>query len=170
MFFKINLVFYLLIIFKISLSIESELNRQVLESIYGFTLNLTRSLNLCCKKFTSIQNDTFLGLSLVENLVLASNSLTHLESSTFPKNFYTLIVLDLYTNEIVYIHSLAFKNLINLKSLRLYNNRLTSIERTIFSGLLKLEAVYLRSNPISSILPDYVKRLCSTNLKCTIYL
>jgi len=169
MFLKVTT--FLIILTTFSSSIDAtELNRTVLESVYGFTLNFTRSLNLCCKKFTSIQSDTFLGLDKVENLVLASNSLTRLDASTFPKSLSNLVVLDLYTNELEYIHPLAFKQLTALKSLRLYNNKLTSIDRTTFIGLFNLNAVYLRTNPIASILPTYVKRLCSTNSKCTIYL
>ena len=147
-----------------------ELNRKVLESIYGFTLNYATSLNLCCRKFSHITDDTFLDLKNIQNLILASNVLTYLDSTMFPSSLSKLVVLELYSNELTLIDAFTFRQLVNLKTLRLYNNKITSIDRSIFFGLFNLETVYMRTNPISEILPSYVKRLCSTNPKCTIYL
>jgi len=56
-----------------------------------------------------------------------------------------------------------------LQFLYLESNRLATLDRNIFTGLLNLLVVYLNSNPISILQPSYVKQLCSTNPRCTIY-
>jgi len=57
-----------------------------------------------------------------------------------------------------------------LQYLWLNSNNLISLDRNIFLGLLNLEEVYLESNPISIMQPSYVKQLCLTNPRCTIYI
>ena len=148
---------------------STELNRKVLDSLYGFTLSYASSLNLCCKEFTTIHNNTFTGLANVQILVLAANHLTRLDSSTFT-GLTSLTKLELYSNNLTRLEADTFSALTKLQTLSLHMNQLTAIDRQVFIGLINLNAVYLRSNPISTILPSYVTKLCSTNPKCTIYL
>ena len=76
--------------------------------------------------------------------------------------------LVLTRNKLTQIEASIFSRMTQLSVLDLSNNNLISIERQSFLGTLNLEEVYLGNNPISSILPSYVKRLCSTNPKCRI--
>jgi len=54
--------------------------------------------------------------------------------------------------------------------LRLNDNLINWIDAGVFVGMVNLERVYLANNIISKQQPSYVKKLCSSNPKCTIYL
>ena len=119
------------------------LNRNQLASWYPNYLTST-SFDFYNRQITSISTGTFTGLSQLQELNLQSNQLTSLDAS-------------------------IFNGLSQLQRLYLHYNNLISLDRNIFIGLLNLETVYLGSNPISLLQPSYVKQLCSTNPRCTIY-
>jgi Leucine-rich repeat (LRR) protein len=79
-------------------------------------------------------------------------------------------VLRLDSNQLISLDASIFTGLSQIQELRLENNNLISLDRNIFLGLLNLEKVYLGSNPISMLQPSFVKQLCSTNPRCTIYI
>jgi Leucine-rich repeat (LRR) protein len=73
-------------------------------------------------------------------------------------------------NRLTSLDASIFNGLSQLQYLELSYNNLISLDRNIFLGLLNLVEVYLESNPISLLQPSYVKQLCSTNPRCTIYI
>lgn len=75
----------------------------------------------------SLDEDFFMGLKLVENLVLSGN------------------------HQLRKIQSNAFKNVAQLKSLILANNKISSLEDDVFLGLRKLKVLDLRGNQLRSI-------------------
>jgi len=82
---------------------------------------------------------------------------------------YQLQFLSLFSNHLTSLEAPIFNELSQLKYLDLSYNNLILIDRNIFTGLLYLEYVNLESNPISILRPSFVKQLCSTNPRCTIY-
>ena len=123
-------------------------------------------------------------LKNLQILYLSGNNLTILNASFPFKTLVNLKELHLQLNQLKYLDHTLFANLANLEIIHLDYNQIKYLDCSIFSHLFKLKLlrlndndlvsierlVYLSQNPITRILPNYVKRLCSTNLKCKIFI
>lgn len=107
---------------------------------------ITNKIDLSRYDIDTIDNNTFVGLINLNELYLSSNQLIQIDDAS------------------------TFNSLINLKIFSMDNNQLKSLNQNVFVGLENLESVYLGNNPISTKHPDYVRSLCLTNPKCTIYI
>ena len=121
-------------------------------------------------QLATLASSSFLGLTNLVELFLNDNKLTQLDSLLF-QSLRSIQRLDLSYNQLSTLNDVnIFSRLSNIRELDLEANRLVSIDGLIFVGLNNLERVYLENNPIALQLPNYVLKLCSTNLKCQIFI
>jgi Leucine-rich repeat (LRR) protein len=73
------------------------------------------------------------------------------------------------SNQLTSLDAPILNGLTQLEELDLTKNNFIFIQRDVFKGLLNLQYVFVGSNPISILHPLYVKQLCSTNPRCTIF-
>jgi hypothetical protein len=121
----------------------TNLNRTILELIYS-SVNDRKTIDLSNLNIHSIHNETFLGLSKLENLYLQNNSIRRIE-------FYS-------------------KDLQSLKLISLEFNNIVQINKSILVGLNKIESVCLFNNPISNLFPTEMLKICETNPICKVYI
>ncbi len=167
--FNLNLILSLLFIFdSVNLIKSINLDRNQLQTWYP-NYNTDIWIDLAYKRVTSISNDTFAGMNNLQRLWFFNNQLTSLDKFTFA-GLKSLQEIDLGYNQITHLDEGSFGYLTNLQIIDLQGNSISSIDRQTFVGLNNLGSVYLGSNPISMIQQSYVKQLCASNSKCTIYL
>ena len=121
----------------------TNLNRTILELIYS-SVNDRKTIDLSNLNIHSIHNETFLGLSKLENLYLQNNSIRRIE-------FYS-------------------KDLQSLRLISLEFNNIVQINKSILVGLNKIESVCLFNNPISNLFPTEMLKICETNPICKVYI
>ena len=107
-------------------------------------------LDLYNNQITTIAEDTFAGLTKLEQLFLSGNQIKEIKANTFA-GLEKLEVLDLNGNEIKEIKANTFAGLTKLEGLSLYNNKIGEIKKDTFAGLTKLEELYLSRNKITTI-------------------
>ncbi|XP_063405725.1 leucine-rich repeat-containing protein 15-like [Mytilus trossulus] len=107
---------------------------------------------------TSLEPNTFAGLTSLKSLYLSSNSITSIEPGTFSE-IKSLEYLYMGDNSITSIDSNAFYGLTSLRYLSLQDNNINSIEPNTFSGLTSLEDLDLSDNSITSIEENVFLRL-----------
>ena len=138
------------------------------------SLNSLIWVDIAYKQIESIENSTFVAdedqtfLNL-ERLWIFNNKLTLLDDMIF-SGLANLYELDISFNSLTHLSANIFAHLNRLQTLDLQGNQLTSIDRQVFVGLVNLGSVFLGLNPISYTQASFVKQLCSSNSKCTIYL
>jgi Leucine-rich repeat (LRR) protein len=103
-----------------------------------------KTIDLSNLNIHSIHNETFVGLSKLENLYLQNNSIRRIE-------FYS-------------------KDLQSLKFISLESNNIVQINKSILVGLNKIESVCLYNNPISNLFPTEMLKICETNPICKVYI
>ena len=114
------------------------LDRNQLEIIYGEGLLNTTNLLLSNRDIEELLNKTFMDLTHVESLNLASNKLNSLNFFTF-EGLENLKHLFLQYNQLSHIDSRVFYPLKNLHTLILSNNQICSLEPSSFEGLTLLK-------------------------------
>lgn len=87
------------------------------------------------------------GASILDTVLASHNNLTEITAGLFP----VLINLDLSSNRINRIDSLAFSNLAKLEVLNLSWNNLTSIQSSTFSNLTNLKLLDLSHNQLVNL-------------------
>ena len=124
-------------------------------------LTKLKTLYLNNNQIKIIDPDTFNGLTKLQKLFLSNNQIKSIEPDTL--NILTnLTELFLTSNQITTIVYGSFNGLTNLRVLEISNNNITIIEHGAFTGLTNLTGIYLMSNKIS-INPNIFKEL--TNLQ-----
>ncbi len=121
-----------------------------------------QTLDLENNQLTTIESNTFAGLTNLKYLHLSGNNLTTIESNTFA-GLTSLEVLVLKDNQLTMIESNAFAGLTSLEGLYLQNNQLTTIESNAFAGLTSLKYLDLENNQLTMIESNAFADL--TNLK-----
>jgi Leucine-rich repeat (LRR) protein len=135
------------------------------------SLTSLNTLTLSSNNFSFINNELFANLTCLQTLRLDNNNLVNLTSFRLSGALKkSLLALDLSSNQLTVLNEGTFSDLILLQELRLNNNLIYYIDSLIFAGMLGLERVYLGNNIISKLQPSYVKKLCASNPKCTIYI
>ena len=122
-----------------------------------------REFNLCFLKYdwmwfecernvpiTALREADFLGLSGLEELILAGNDLTALPQGLF-SGLSRLRWLDLHANELAALPEGVFSGLSRLENLGLFRNRLTELPADAFSGLSNLWGIYLDGNRLTEL-------------------
>jgi len=157
--------------------------------------NMQTSLGLGARQIHDIDSVAFENIFLAKNLYLWGNRLTQIKRSYFNESLFLLQSLDMSFNQInsieaksfdttsmrsslkhlylnnnalTHLNSDIFFGLTRLEHLHLNKNILNSLDRITFMGLSMIRYIYMQNNPIGFILPDYVKRLCSTHTYCFI--
>jgi hypothetical protein len=131
-------------------------------------------LNLKENSFVQINNDIFLELPNLTQILISSNKIEKLDKNLFLKqnklqrlflrqnllteidlNFFShlkyLICIDLESNSISKLQSFQFTDLIHLESIDLLKNKIAHLEANTFSGLHKLRSIGLDKNLITKI-------------------
>jgi Leucine-rich repeat (LRR) protein len=121
------------------------LNRGWLAYWYPSYLTATK-IDLSRYDIDTIDTNTFVDLTYLNELYLGFNQVMKIDDAS------------------------TFHSLKNLQVLSIESNQLVSLNQSLFVGLENLEKVFLGQNPISSKNPNFVRSLCETNPKCTIYL
>lgn len=132
-----------------------------------------KSLYLWGNRLTQIKRSYFNMTSpslLLQVLDLSFNQIDLIEAKSFYTTSMRFSLKRLYldNNSLTSLNANIFNGLTQLEHLYLYKNKLNSLDRSIFMGLSMLRFLYVQNNPISVILPDYIKRLCSTHLNCSV--
>ena len=117
------------------------------------TLLCVLNVHIAYAEWTSVT----LTKSVLESYFNSSGSLTNVLSIYLGYNYLTSL------------DGSVFSSLTKLKSIDLSYNNISSIASSVFSSLTSLESVWLISNPIVSNNITYVRNLCSSNNKCTLW-
>jgi Leucine-rich repeat (LRR) protein len=135
----------------------SALSSQVLSKMDQLLL-LDLSSNTLSSQW--IKEDMFKGLIRLVVLKISSNQLSYIDSIVF-RDLISLQALHLDNNRIETINPESFHSLSNLHILDLSNNRLTYVDSSVFSRLFVLRQLYLDHNKIRKMDDDSLKN-CSS--------
>ncbi len=125
-------------------------------------IETVQKLYLDHNQLTTIQPNTFAGLTNLTHLSISRNQLTTIQPNAFA-GLNNLQWLFLNNNQLNTIQTNAFAGLTNLRNLLLYNNQLSTILPNTFAGLPNLQMLSLNINQLSTILPNTFAGL--TNLR-----
>jgi Leucine-rich repeat (LRR) protein len=128
--------------------------------VFDFGATVVRTMNLERNKIAEIEDGDFYGLK-IKRLLLANNSITHLNFLAFWGLEFNLHTLDLSFNKFERVPADSLRLLRNVKTLSLKGNKITQLKNYEFSYLHKLEVLSLDKNPIS-VMED--RSFASTNL------
>ena len=114
--------------------------------------NQSQVILLYSKNISTIDVDTFIGLSRLEELQLQYNLLRSIRKHTFEDaSLLNLKRLFLDNNQIDFLHSTTFDSLLGLEVLGLSNNNLNQIDSFTFKSLKNVWRLTLSHNNLSSI-------------------
>ena len=108
-------------------------------------------LNLASNRLTELQNGTFSGLTALSRLYLSNNHIAAIGPNAFAWGLTALTKLSLGSNTLTVVDPIAFSGLTALTWLKLESNQLTVVERTTFTELTALTTLYLHSNQLTVI-------------------
>jgi len=112
-----------------------------------------KELDLKNNSIKFITENTFIGLSKLNKLVLDENNLEIIKSNTF-NGLYALTTLNLENNQIKAVEPYSFIGLSSLPKITLQNNNLESLCSNTFIGLSALSELNLENNQIHFLEPS----------------
>jgi Leucine-rich repeat (LRR) protein len=115
-------------------------------------------LNLANNRLKYLKQDSFKGLTTVEELSLRGNQLNKF-SPTWLRDFVNLTLLHLSNNNLSFLPTNAFQNLKNLQSLHLNGNRIKHIFASMWPK--NIQILFLSNNEITNLNSDQFVNLTS---------
>lgn len=140
------------------LHVEDNDLRTIRADDFRYHLGL-ENINLAGNFISRIESSTFDRLTKLKYLNISHNVLIGLEFFTILSQLSSLEVLDLSSNKITEVPSLKLFKMNNLKTLNLANNFITEIPDKSLSGLFSLRQLRLQNNEIQSIHPNAFNQL-----------
>jgi Leucine-rich repeat (LRR) protein len=113
----------------------------------------TRILRVSYNEITSLEKDSFVSLTELEELYIYNCGLETIELGAF-NGLTELRRLSIWNNEISEITPGTFENMNSLENLGLMNNRLEHLDSNVFKELFKLKRLTLSGNQLQYLNPD----------------
>ena len=131
------ILLFVSLLFVCSIKAQINLNRSNLAKVCSCNI-FDSQIILDNKNISTIDENTFIGLSNLTVLSFNQNFIKSIQANTF-NGLVNLTYLDLSNNQIELIEDETFKDLSSLKTLDIQLNRIESINLSDFKGLINLQ-------------------------------
>lgn len=118
------------------------------DKVFGFNATNLRELNLKNNKLTELSSLNY--LTSLSDLILSSNRLSTLPEDIF-RNISLLENLDLSENQLTFLPEAIFHDLLTIKAIHLHKNNLSKVEPKLFEDQMLIQQLYLSDNQLETL-------------------